>query len=151
MTHHPALERTIIRRATPSDLAPVLALVTHARLSVPGVEEHFADFFVAERDGAVIGASGLELRGDAALLRSVVVAPEYRGGRVASALFDAASALARDTGVCTLVLLTSSAEGYWARHGFKRIDRADAPEAVRISAEFKGACPSSAACMVRAL
>jgi amino-acid N-acetyltransferase len=151
MTPPPTLERTTIRRATPADLAPVLALVTDARLSVPGVEEHFADFFVAERDGGVIGASGLELRGDAALLRSVVVAPEARGGGVAGALFDAAIAFARDRGVRTIVLLTSSAEGYWARHGFSRIDRADAPEAVKVSAEFNGSCPSSAACMVRAL
>ncbi|MDB4884862.1 MAG: GCN5-related N-acetyltransferase [Gemmatimonadetes bacterium] len=152
MTTPPApLVATVVRRARASDLAPVLSLLRDAGLSIAGVEEHFASFVVAEREGRVVGAMGLELRGTEALLRSAVVAPEARGGGVAAALFAATTELARAAGVRTLVLLTTAAEDYWARHGFRRITRDEAPVSVRVSAEFAGACPASAACMLLSL
>ena len=138
---------TDIRRAAPADLEPVLALLRDAGLSIPGVADHFADFVVAERGGRVIAAMGLELRGTEALLRSAVVSPDARGAGVATVLFDALTRLARAEGVRTLVLLTSSAEGYWARHGFRTIARDEAPASVTVSEEFRGACPASAVCM----
>lgn len=147
-TPRTSLVSTVVRRASPSDLQPVLALVRDAGLSIPGVDEHFAAFVVAERDAQVVGSAGLELRGREALLRSVVVAPAQRGEGIAAALFAAATELARGEGVSTLVLLTTAAEGYWARHGFRRIAREDAPPAVTVSPEFQGACPASAACML---
>ena len=139
---------TVVRRATPADLEPVLALLRTAGLSIPGVEEHFADFVVAERTARIVGCAGLELRGREALLRSVVVAPGVRGEGIAATLFAAAEELARGQGVRTLVLLTTAAEAYWARQGFRRIERGDAPRSVTVSPEFQGACPASAACML---
>ena len=136
-----------IRPATPPDLAPVLELLREAGLSIPGVEEHFGDFLVAERGGRIVGAIGLELRGEHALLRSAVVLPGERSAGVGAELFRRIQAVARSKGVTSLVLLTSSAEGYWARHGFERIAREAAPAAVRVSAEFNGSCPASAAVM----
>jgi N-acetylglutamate synthase-like GNAT family acetyltransferase len=142
-----SLVATLVRRAVPADLTAVLALLRDAGLSIPGVDEHFTSFVVAEREGRVLGAMGLELRGTEALLRSAVVSPEARKGGVAAALFAAVAELARAEGVRTLVLLTSAAEGYWARHGFRTISREEAPASVKVSAEFAGACPASAACM----
>ena len=140
-----------IRPAVRTDLPSVLGLLRDAGLSIPGVEEHFDSFLVAEREGRIVGTIGLELRGEHALLRSAVVEPGERGSGIGAALFQRVAELARAKGVTTLVLLTSSAEGYWARHGFERIAREDAPPAVRVSAEFNGACPASAAAMRLAL
>lgn len=147
MPDETTLVETIVRRARPGDQPAVLALLREAGLSLPGVPEHFATFMVAERAGAVIGAMGLELRGTDALLRSAVVAPAARDAGVGRTLFDAITALAREAGVRTLVLLTTAAEGYWARRGFRTIPREAAPESVTVSAEFAGACPASATCM----
>jgi amino-acid N-acetyltransferase len=147
----PATNQSTIRGATPDDLAPVLALLREAGLSVPGAEEHFGSFVVAERGGRVVGAMGLELRGREALLRSAVVSPGERGNGVAARLFERVCALAHASGVDTLVLLTSAAEGYWARHGFTRVSRDEVPASVKVSAEFNGSCPETAAAMVRRL
>jgi amino-acid N-acetyltransferase len=125
--------------------------VRDADLAVPGVVEHLGAFIVAERDERTVGAIGLELRGDCALLRSAVVAPAERGAGIGGALVAAVLDLARAEGVRTLYLLTTSAEDYWSRHGFSRIPREDIPEPVRQSAEFAGACPASAVAMVRAV
>ncbi|MDB4880821.1 MAG: GCN5-related N-acetyltransferase [Gemmatimonadetes bacterium] len=140
-------EMPAIRRARASDLRAVLAMLREAGLSLPGVDEHLGSFCVADDDGHLLGAMGLELRGTHALLRSAVVVPEARGRGVAAALYDAVRRLARQEGVHTLVLLTTAAEGYWARHGFERVTRDEVPAAVKESHEFRGTCPASAAVM----
>ncbi len=138
-----------IRGATEADAESIVGLVREAGLAVPGVVEHLRSFLIAERDERPVGAIGLELRGDAALLRSAVVAPAERGAGVGGALVGAVLDLARREGVRTLYLLTTSAEGYWTRHGFARVSREAVPERVRQSDEFLGACPASAAAMMR--
>jgi amino-acid N-acetyltransferase len=45
------------------------------------------------------------------------------------------------------VLLTNTAEGFFARKGFRRIDQKSVTGAVTSSVEFTGACPAHAACM----
>ena len=45
------------------------------------------------------------------------------------------------------VYLTTTAEGYFARHGFGAIDRATVPPAIRSSAEFSTLCPTTAVVM----
>lgn len=141
----------VVRRATPADEDAVLGLVRRAGLSVPGVVEHLTDFLVAERGGTVVAAMGLEHRGADALLRSAVVHETERGQGIGDTLYHAllADAISRD--VRTLYLLTTSAEGYWARRGFTAVPRAAVPERVRESEEFRGACPASAAAMRLAL
>jgi len=133
----------------PADLSGVLAMLRAAQLSLPGVDEHLDSFFVAERSSRLVGVMGLELRGTHALLRSAIVAPDARGDGVAAALFEAVVHTARGEGVRTLVLLTTSAAEYWARHGFVHITRDDVPDAVKESHEFRGSCPDSAAVMSR--
>ena len=47
-------------------------------------------------------------------------------------------------------LLTTTAEGWFPRLGFVRVDRARVPAAVQLSVEFTAACPASAVVMWRA-
>ena len=120
-----------------------------AGLAEPGIEEHLHAFLVAERDGLPLGAIGLEVRGTSALLRSAVVAPAERSAGIGAALVDAVLDLARDEGVAMLYLLTTSAQGYWTRCGFSPVSRDAVPDSVKQSAEFTGACPSTAVAMSR--
>ncbi len=138
-----------IRRATAADGEAIVALVRDADLAVPGVVEHVETFLVAERDRRTVGAIGLEIRGADALLRSAVVTSNARGLGIGTALVTAALELARGEGVSTLYLLTTSAQGYWARQGFGLVSRDAVPHAVKRSEEFTGACPASAVAMVR--
>ena len=138
-----------IRRATAADADAIVTLVRDAQLAVPGVVEHLETFFVAERDRRAVGAIGLEVRGTDALLRSAVVSPEARGAGIGASLVTAVFDLARREGVETMYLLTTSAQGYWARQGFAVVSRDVVPDAVKRSEEFIGACPASAAAMMR--
>ena len=140
---------TNIRTATNADLEPMIAMLREADLVLEGVAEHVDSFIVAERDGRLTGAMGLELRGADALLRSAVVAPAERGAGTGRALFEHLEALARSRGVTGLYLLTTTAVGYWSRLGFTAVSRDDVPTDVRRSPEFNGACPASATVMAR--
>lgn len=140
-----------IRRASGSDLSSVEELLLRNRLPAEGMREAFDDFIVAESGGSIVGAIGLERFGDAALLRSAVVAEHERGTGLGTRLVELILAHASDTSVRSVYLLTTTAEGYFPRFGFARINRGDVPLTVRESVEFRGACPESAVVMMRVL
>lgn len=136
-----------IRQTTPQDLAGVTRLLESASLPTLGVAEHLAHFLVSEQDGIIVGAIGLEVYGDTALLRSAVVTPALQNKGIGSMLYKSNLDQARLLGVQRLVLLTNTAEEYFARKGFRKIDQKSVTGPVTASAEFTGACPSHAACM----
>ena len=94
---------------------------------------------------------GLELFGEVALLRSLAVASSRRGTGVGSGLVAHAERHARDQGVQSLFLLTTTAEKFFLRRGYTRIPRDEAPAAIKGTKEFSGICPSSSAFMVKQL
>ena len=141
-----------IEPAHPADFADVVRLLEDAKLPHEDLTpEHLEHFLVLRDGGAIVGVVGMEVRGDAGLLRSLAVAKERRGGGLAAALVDALEARARDAGIRALYLLTTTAEGFFARRGYAPADRAAVPDAIQATAEFRGICPASAACMSRSL
>lgn len=138
-----------IREATNRDLDAVESLLSANNLPLDGVKENFSSFVVAEDRGEIAGAIGLEKFGSAALLRSAVVSPDYRGSGVGRRLVERLLERAEKEGIEELFLLTTTAENYFPRFGFARTNRSAVPAAVKASAEFQGACPDSAVVMTR--
>jgi amino-acid N-acetyltransferase len=114
-------------------------------------EAHCESFFFAGSPSQPTGLVGLEIFGDVALLRSLVVTPERRGTGEGSALLEHAENAARARGVRALYLLTTTAERFFAKHGYARAPREAAPPAIRATREFAGICPASSAFMSRVL
>ena len=102
---------------------------------------------MATQDGQVVGCVTLELYGDVALLRSLVVTPGRRGQRLGERLTAGAVEQAKGKGVRDLYLLTQTAADFFPRFGFSLEDRAAAPRVLGESEEFKSACPASAVMM----
>jgi amino-acid N-acetyltransferase len=141
-----------VRPATASDLPAIRALLAacalpHADLDGPAL----ALFSVAPGAAGLDGVVGLEPYGDAALLRSLAVAPAVRGRGLGQALVDAAEAAAGAHGHRALYLLTTTAAEFFAARGYQRIARDQAPAALHASTEFATLCPASAVCMTKAL
>ena len=137
-----------LRMASRADLPSVETMLGAADLPVAGVAEFIDGFVVAEVDGDLVGVAGLESHGEDGVLRSVVVSPSFRGRGLGARLTERVLEAARAVGLRRLYLLTTTAEAYFPRHGFRRIERADASEAVQQSVEFREACPASAVSMV---
>jgi amino-acid N-acetyltransferase len=140
-----------VRAATAADLAAIDALLTEARLPANDVRDHLATFLVGERDDTVVAAAGLEVCGDVALVRSVVVHPSHRGRGLGERLCTALLARARALGVTHCYLLTETAPGFFTSLGFAEASRAAAPPAIQATREFAELCPASATFRARAL
>lgn len=138
-----------IRKATDRDLDSVHALLSASDLPLDGVKENFSSFIVAEDEGAIVGAIGLEKFGPIALLRSAVVSNDHRGSGIGGALVEHIIENAEKEGIEELFLLTTTAEDYFPRFGFERTTRLAVPIAVKQSTEFQGACPDTASVMTR--
>src|SRR5205823_406956 len=77
-----------LRSANSSDLAAVEQLLEASDLPIVGVRDNFDNFVVAEEDGTIAGAVGLEKYGAFGLLRSAVVSPRYRSAGVGRQLVE---------------------------------------------------------------
>ena len=137
--------------ARPSHAAAV-RLLEQANLPTADLtDERLADFYFAGDADALLGIVGLELWPPHALLRSLAVDGQSRSAGLGSALLAHAEARARDRGVRSLYLLTTTAEPFFRTRGFMRAERGEAPECIRSSSEFAALCPASAAFMVKQL
>lgn len=135
-----------IRAAKATDFDAVAALLGEAKLPLAGVAEHFGNFLIAETDGTIIGSIGLEMYGATALLRSAVVHPSWRNKGVGSLLYEEVIHRAAANGVRRVILLTNTAEKYFAKKGFTTIPQESVSGPITSSAEFNGAC-KHAVCM----
>ncbi|HEX6133206.1 MAG TPA: arsenic resistance N-acetyltransferase ArsN2 [Longimicrobiales bacterium] len=141
-----------VRAATSADLWAVQSLLRAADLPVDGVADQFEDGYVVyEAAGAVVGAAGLEVYGGHGLLRSVVVAPEWRGRGVAESLVTDRIEWGAARGLRAVYLLTTTAAPYFAQRGFTQVDRDRVPASIRRSSEFSELCPETAIAMERAV
>lgn len=128
------------------------ALLRAAGLPPDGLADQFpGGYAVAERERTLVGAVGIERYGDDGLLRSAVVAPEWRGPGLGERLVRERLAWAAGRGLGAVYLLTNTAAGYFPRLGFRPVDRASVPAAVRASLQFASVCPATAAVMVLSL
>jgi len=137
----------VLRPAAGKDWPAVKRMLLVEGLPPEGAKEHLEYFMVGEEGGTVVCAGGLELYGADALLRSVVVDGEARGRGWAKQLLAALMEHASTLGVSRLYLLTTTAESYFAKLGFRKAARSRIPDQLQQSCEFQGACPASAVAM----
>ena len=126
----------------------IAALLKAATLPYEDIDAHLDDFVVAVDGRRVVGAVGLERLGAAGgLLRSLVVSDSERGRGLGEGLYAQIVARARRLGLDELYLMTTTAEKFFARRGFVRIDRATAEPVLKNTREWRDLCPASAAVM----
>lgn len=130
----------------------ILQMLSNAKLPAGDLPASLANFFVAlNDDDKVVGAAGLEIYGDDALLRSLVVLPEHRGKGIASRLIGSIESLAKQHKITTIYLLTETAPEYFGNKGFMQIKREAVSKPVQASSEFSQICPVSAIVMKKQL
>ena len=146
------LELRLVRPARAADLPAVVALLEGCGLPTGDVTQAMlVSFCVAEADGSVVGAAGMEAFGPGALLRSLAVAEVSRGSGLAARLVDWCEAEARRQGVETVYLLTTTAAEYFRQRGYADLPREALPTAVAGHAQFRSLCPASARCLAKRL
>lgn len=136
-----------ITAANAADVPFIKSILTDAGLPLEGVDEHWKTFVVARDGSKIVACGGAEAYQFAALIRSVAVTPDYRksgiGRRIVRQLLDRLAS----RGLREFYLLTTDAEEYFRKRGFKTIDRDEVHPQLLASRQFQDACPASAICM----
>jgi N-acetylglutamate synthase-like GNAT family acetyltransferase len=127
------------------------SLLDEARLPTRDLHEEGARYYALGEGADLVAFAGLAAVGDDALVRSVVVPQTGRGSGRGAAVVDHLARLASTYSVRRLWLLTTNADGFFARHGFAAVDRESAPPFIASTQQFTGLCPSSAVLMCRTL
>lgn len=146
-----------IRAAKAEDFAAVRGLLADNALVYEDLTRASLDaFVVVSTEGDVLpvtAVAGLETfaGGREGLLRSVTVSPALRGRGVGASLVAAVEAKARMLGIGRLWLLTTTAPDFFRRLGYVDSERAEAPELLQHSNEFRSLCPAGAICLSKVL
>jgi len=112
---------------------------------------HLRHFGVIKEKGEILGTVGLEILGRSALLRSLAVDPRFRNRGFGDQLTKRAEEYASSLAVAQLYLLTMTAESFFRKRGYQKIERISAPPAIQRTTEFQGLCPAGSVCMVKVL
>ena len=141
----------IIRETIKDDLKAVKSLLDSASLPSGDIDKHLLNFLVLEKSGNLTGTIGMELYGNTALLRSLAIQEEERNKGCGKELYYALISKATKLNVINIYLLTETAEGFFSKEGFKKIEREQVPPSIKQTNEYRTLCPEGAVCMVKRL
>jgi len=141
-----------IRPPRTEELPALKALLDSSGLpSSDLTEAHLKHFIILGQSGRIAGSIGIEAHGEVGLLRSLAVETMLRGEGYGQRLLELMEERACEEGVRRLYLLTTSADNFFAHHGYEPVARETVPEAIRGTAQFAGVCPASAVCLSKPL
>jgi amino-acid N-acetyltransferase len=124
----------------------VLNLLSKANLPVKDINENI-EFFELKEDGQTIGTIGLEHDGMVGLLRSLSVDEAVRDKGHGEQLVQFLEKAAKEKGIKTLYLLTTTAAPFFAKRGYQVVQRSEVPAFIRSTSEFASVCHASATLM----
>lgn len=134
----------------PSDREGLAMALTGAGLPADDVREKGPLFWrFATPDGTPAGFGGLEIHGDLALLRSIVVLPVQRAHGFGDAIVAILENEARSHRCSAIWLLTTTGRRYFERFGYRTA--ADVPAAIKSTRQYALLCPPTADAMVKVL
>lgn len=126
-----------LRAARPDELAAIDALIVAEHLPAFRTGEFLATFWVLDDGNRLLGCFGLEVYGEAALLRSVITGPELRGQGYGNVLVFRAMEEAARLGVKRVYLFTMDKAPFFARHGFEVCTMDDFEPAARQCSQYE--------------
>lgn len=133
---------------------PAQAVALLAECGLPSSDlsdSSFQHFFGCGSERALDGVIGLEVHGEDALLRSLAVAVSARELGCGKALVEELEHFAHSQGVMQLYLLTETAEAFFERLGYIKVERNLVSNRIRETKEFASLCSDDATVMRKAL
>lgn len=123
--------QALIRKANKQDLENLREFLTRANLGTEGLSEESVECFLLMEDvnGTVKGTLGLEVYGEHAMLRSLVVSSGQAETEIV-VLLEQMVKLAKEKGIKSLYLATNKrgALPFFELMGFRSIEREQLPE-----------------------
>ena len=136
-----------VRQASGPDLPSIAQLLHDGGLPAGAARERVGRTVVAEADRRVIATAAWEQLGGVALLRSVAVGTDQRGTGIGMLVVAAALRQVVRAGITDVSLVTTDAEGFFARCGFRTIPREELSPEVAAHRQITRECPTTAPVM----
>jgi amino-acid N-acetyltransferase len=137
----------LIKNAHPDQIPGLIDFLQKANLPTSDLPSGLSGFTLAMDVEQIVGSAGMELMGKIGLLRSVAVAETHRNQKLGQQLFEAAMEYARKKQVQDVFLITETADLYFEKKGFRRVDREAVPVEILETKQFSALCPASAVVM----
>jgi amino-acid N-acetyltransferase len=141
----------IIQQATEKDLDAIKKLLDDNNLPTTDIHQDNIQFFIGLIDDKIMSVIGLEKYNDTGLLRSLAVTDLFKNQQVGSRLIRHIVDLCAPEHIDKIYLLTTTADKYFVKFGFTKIERMEAPDILKQTREFKDICPVSAVLMYKSL
>jgi amino-acid N-acetyltransferase len=125
-------------RAREKDVPFMMDLLRQSALPFSDIPEKVDSLFLVRSGSVVVGIGGVELMGEYGLLRSLAIEKEEQGKGYGLAVVNGLMDHARQGGVRELYLLTTTATPFFARFGFEKVGRDQAPRVITQTSEFAG-------------
>ena len=123
-----------------------------AKLPIDDIESPTLLFWRFETtDSIPVGFGGLEIYGEDALMRSIVILPPLRSRGLGTAVVGQLETEAAVLKCRAVWLLTNGASEFFDRLGYAKCDRAVVPQAIRETRQFAQLCPETAEVLVKRL
>ncbi len=140
---------TSIGPASGGDIDGIQRLLVGSLLPSRDVGGARQRFIVASENGRLIGCAGLQVARQDGLVRSMAVHWTRRNAGLGSRLLERLLFEAVLAGVRTLYVVTTTAEDFFAGHGFRKIAASAVPPELQASEEFTAFVPGGSTVMSR--
>ena len=123
-----------------------------AKLPIDDIESPALLFWRFETaDSIPVGFGGLEIYGEDALMRSIVILPPLRSRGLGTAVVSQLETEAAMLKCRAVWLLTDGASKFFDRLGYAKCDRAVVPQTIRETRQFAQLCTETAEVLVKRL
>ena len=139
-----------ISRIAKATQGAAIGLLQKASLPVEDIGAR-TELYELTTDEGIVGTIGLEHDGTVGLLRSLSVAEDKRAQGYGEQLVRFLEVTAKQKGVQTLFLLTTTAASFFLKHGYQTVSRSEVPLFIQQTSEFRSTCPASATVMKKKL
>ena len=119
------------------EIEEISKLITSESMPALEVDRWIEGFWVLDDGEKLVGCAGVEVYGEAAVLRSVMVAPELRGTGEGVRMIERTLDYMREQGARRCYLFTMTAESWFPRFGFVVCSLDDFEPGARESWQYK--------------
>lgn len=127
-----------------------IPLLMENRLPTQDLDDSTKLFGIFEGE-ELVGVAGLEFVGTLGLVRSVAISHSHQKRGMGSQLIRNLEEEAQKQGLSAWWLLTNTAERFFSRLGYEKVERHLAPIEIQQHPQFTGLCPSSAVVMTKSI
>lgn len=139
----------IIKPAETVQLEEIQHLLKNSGLPFEDIGIHLNNFLCVMNYEKIIAVGGLEIYDDVALLRSLAVTERKRNEGIGQMIYSALIDHAKTKNINTIYLLTETAEKFFLKNGFTKVDRNKIPDTIKNTHEYKVLCAESAIVLMK--